>query len=75
MVSLDDLVEAEIPKPPCRTGLWVASLPEDVRESLQRHIEKGTRVAPLHRACEKLDPPVPVGYMMFNRHVRGLCQC
>lgn len=71
MVSLDDLVEKEVAKQPCSVCEWVATLPVDVQESLNRHIAQGTKMAPLHRACLKLDPPVPVGYMMFSKHVNS----
>jgi hypothetical protein len=75
MVSLDDLVEAEKKGPAqCRVCLWLEQLPPNVQESFARHLDAGTKVAPLWRACQQLDPPVPVGYIMFSKHVNGSCR-
>lgn len=74
MVSLDDLVEAEKEPRICQVCDWLETLPVEVRESFDKHVERGTATAPLHRACRKLDPPVPVAYQQFRRHIVGSCQ-
>lgn len=74
MVSLDDLVKAEQEAPPCTVCVWYDGLPVEVQASFDKHVEIGTPIAPFHRACLKLDPPVPVGYQQFRKHVAGLCR-
>ncbi|MFE7745390.1 hypothetical protein [Nocardia sp. NPDC057455] len=76
MSLADDLIEdAQLKNrpAPCKTGVWISSLPERDREAFAAYLAHGGPVSDLWRAAVKNG--CPAAETRFRVHCRKRCTC
>lgn len=71
MSALDDEIAKElVPNKVCGVCKWYDKLPEDIQASFQQLLTNRIDLSKIHRACTRIDPPLPLAYQALTRHVR-----